>query len=56
MPWEYIKNIKINKEIVYKRDIEENKICISYKNKNLLDKNNYNGETLYNMEVNENAR
>ena len=56
MPWKYILNIRLNEEIVYKRDSEENYIYISDKSKSSLDKINCNGEILYNMEVNDNAR
>lgn len=55
MPWEHILNIRLNKKIVYKREIDDkNSICISDKNKSSLDKDNYNSETLYNIEINDN--
>lgn len=54
MPWEYILNIRLNKKIVYKREVDD-KNSISISDKSSLDKNNYNGETPYNTEINHNA-
>lgn len=51
MPWEYILNIRLNNEIVYKKEIDDNSsICIS--GESSFDKNNFNDETMYNIEVN----
>lgn len=51
MPWEYILNIRLNNKIVYKKELDDNNsICIS--DECSLDKNNFNDETVYNIDVN----
>jgi len=56
MPWKYILNIRLDNDVVYKRDIDEKETCILDKNKSLLDKNTIDCEILSNMEVSKYAR
>jgi len=56
MPWKYILKIKLDNDIVYKRDIDENENCILDKDKNSLDKNTIDCEILSSMEVSKYAR
>ncbi|MFW2491413.1 hypothetical protein ACN077_23080 [Clostridium chromiireducens] len=56
MPWKYILKVRLNNEIVYKRDIDETKTCESDKDKTLLDKTTIDCEILSNMEVSKHAR
>ncbi|MVX63618.1 hypothetical protein GKZ28_07910 [Clostridium chromiireducens] len=56
MPWKYILKIKVDNDVIYKRDIDENENCKLDKHINLLDKNTIDCEILSNMEVNNNAR
>ena len=51
MPWKYILNIRLDNDVVYKRDIDEKEICILDKDKSLLDKNTIDCEILSNVEV-----
>lgn len=51
MPWKYILNIKLDNDIIYKRDIDEKENCILDKDKSLLDKNTIDCEILSNVEV-----
>lgn len=56
MPWKYILNIRLDNEVIYKRDIEKKEDCILDKGKRLLDKNTIDCEILSNMEVSKHAR
>jgi len=56
MPWKYILNIRLDDNVVYKRDLYEKEICIQNKEKELEYKNNIICELLPNMEVTNNAR
>jgi hypothetical protein len=55
MPWKYILNIRLNNEIVYKRDMDENKISYLKKDEGSMYKNDINYEILP-VEVLKNAR
>jgi hypothetical protein len=46
MPWKYILNIRLDNDVVYKRDIDEKEICIQKKEKELGYKNDINCELL----------
>jgi hypothetical protein len=56
MPWKYILNIRLDNDVIYKRDIYEKENCILDKDKNLLDKNTIDCEILSNVEVLKHAR
>lgn len=46
MPWKYILNIKLDDNVVYKREIDENEIFLQNKEKESAYKNNLNCELL----------
>ncbi|WP_297430369.1 hypothetical protein [Clostridium sp.] len=56
MIWKHILNIRLDNDIVYKRDIDETENCKSDKDKALLDKTTIDCEILSNMEVSKYAR
>jgi len=56
MPWKYILNIRLDDNVIYKRDLYEDEICVQNKEKELGYKNNVNCELLPNVEVTNNAR
>ncbi|WP_182629445.1 hypothetical protein [Clostridium chromiireducens] len=51
MPWKYILKVRLNNEIVYKRDIDEKENSIEKNDGELSSINNANYETLANVEV-----
>ncbi|GEP63121.1 hypothetical protein CBE01nite_08890 [Clostridium beijerinckii] len=51
MPWEYILKIKLDNDIVYKRDIDEKENLIQEKDEELYSINNASFETIANVEV-----
>ena len=51
MLWKYILKIRLNNEIVYKRDIGENENFIHKNDEELSSINNANCETIANVEV-----
>ena len=51
MPWKYILKVRLNNEIVYKRDIDEKENSIEKNDGELSSINNGNYETLANVEV-----
>jgi len=56
MPWKYILNIRLDNNVVYKRDIDKKENCILDQDKSLLDKTTIDCEILSNVEVLKNAR
>ena len=46
MPWEYILSIRIDNNVVYKRDVDEKEMCIQNKEEELVYKNNISCELL----------
>lgn len=56
MPWKYILNIKLDDNVIYKRDLNENELCIQNKKIEIGDINILNCEILPNVEVTNNAR
>jgi hypothetical protein len=51
MPWKYILNIRLDNDVVYKRDIDEKESFTQQKVEELYSINNSNYETLANVEV-----
>lgn len=51
MPWKYILKIKVDNDIIYKRDIDEKGKLMQENNEDLSSINNANYETLANVEV-----
>lgn len=51
MLWQYILSIKLNDNVIYKKDLHENEICVQNNTKELGDKNNKNYILLPNVEV-----
>lgn len=56
MIWNYILSIKVNDNVIYKKDTHEKKTTILNHDKKLLDKNSIDCEILSNMEVLKYAR
>ena len=56
MPWKYILNIRLDNNIIYKRDIDKKENCILDQDKSLLDKTTIDCEILSNVEVLKHAR
>ena len=46
MPWKYILNIRLDNDVIYKRDIDEKEMCIQNKEEELVYKNNISWELL----------
>ena len=51
MPWKYILNIRLDDNVVYKRYLYEDEMCIQNNEKELGYKNDINYELLPNVEV-----
>lgn len=51
MPWKYILNIRLNDNVIYKREIDEKETSSQEKVEELRSINNPNYETLANVEV-----
>lgn len=51
MIWNYILSIKVNDNVIYKKDAHEKKTTIINHDKKLLDKNSIDCEILSNIEV-----
>jgi len=51
MLWNFILNIRLDDNVIYKKDFSEKEINILAGEKNLLDKNTIDCEILSNMEV-----
>ncbi|WP_171983652.1 hypothetical protein [Clostridium beijerinckii] len=51
MPWKYILSIRLDDNVIYKRDIHKNEIHIENIEEKLLDKNTIDCEILSNVEV-----
>lgn len=56
MPWKHILSIRLNDNVIYKRENNKNEIYITNNEENLLDKNTIDCEILSNMEVSKYAR
>ena len=51
MPWKYILNIKLDDNVIYKRDFKEKEMSIENEENELGYKNDINCEILPNVEV-----
>jgi len=51
MPWKYILKIKVDNDIIYKRDIDEKGKFMQENDEDLSSINNANYETIANVEV-----
>ena len=56
MLWNYILNIRLNDNVIYKRDLHEDEISPLDDDKLILDKNDLNCEILSDVEVLKHAR
>ncbi len=51
MPWKYILSVRLDDNVIYKRDIDNEEVFIEERVEELYSINNTNYETLANVEV-----
>jgi len=51
MPWKYILSVRLDDNVIYKRDIDNEEVFIDERVEELYSINNTNYETLANVEV-----